>query len=31
VLTMGGCIVNDCLSSTTKSAEIYNPGTGSGP
>jgi len=28
VLTMGGCIVNDCLGSTTKSAEIYNPGTG---
>jgi hypothetical protein len=25
VLTMGGCISNDCLSSTTKSAEIYNP------
>ncbi len=28
VLTMGGCINNDCLSSTTKSAEIYNPVTG---
>src|SRR5215469_1676022 len=28
VLVMGGCIVNDCLGSTTKSAEIYNPATG---
>lgn len=28
VLTMGGCISNDCLSSTTKSAEIYNPVSG---
>jgi len=27
VLVMGGCI-NDCLSSTTKSAELYNPSTG---
>jgi len=27
VLIMGGCI-NDCLSSTTKSAELYNPSTG---
>ena len=28
VLTMGGCVINDCLSSTTKSAEIYNPASG---
>jgi N-acetylneuraminic acid mutarotase len=28
VLTMGGCISNDCLSSTTKSTEIYNPVSG---
>ena len=28
VLTMGGCINNDCLSSTTRSAEIYNPVSG---
>lgn len=28
VLTMGGCISNDCLSSTTRSAEIYNPSSG---
>jgi N-acetylneuraminic acid mutarotase len=28
VLTMGGCINNDCLSSTTRSAEIYNPASG---
>ena len=28
VLTMGGCISNDCLSSTTRSAEIYNPVSG---
>ena len=28
VLVMGGCIVNDCLGSTTRSAEIYTPGTG---
>jgi hypothetical protein len=28
VLTMGGCIINDCLSSTTRSAEIYNPTSG---
>jgi N-acetylneuraminic acid mutarotase len=28
VLTMGGCVSNDCLSSTTRSAEIYNPVTG---
>lgn len=28
VLTMGGCIVNDCLGSTTKSAETYNSATG---
>ena len=28
VLTMGGCIVNDCLGNTTKSAEIFNPSTG---
>jgi hypothetical protein len=28
VLTMGGCINNDCLSSTTRSAEIYNPVNG---
>jgi Galactose oxidase, central domain/Kelch motif len=28
VLTMGGCLSNDCLSSTTKSAEIYNPASG---
>ena len=28
VLVLGGC-VNDCLSATTNSAEIYNPGTGS--
>ena len=28
VLTMGGCIVNDCVGSTTKSAEIYNPASG---
>ena len=28
VLAIGGCIVNDCLGSTTKSAEIYNPATG---
>jgi N-acetylneuraminic acid mutarotase len=28
VLAMGGCINNDCLSSTTKSAEIYNPVSG---
>jgi hypothetical protein len=27
VLTMGGCI-NDCLSSTTASAELYNPASG---
>src|SRR3974377_608180 len=27
VLIMGGCI-NDCLSSTTKSAELYNPSSG---
>jgi N-acetylneuraminic acid mutarotase len=27
VLVIGGCI-NDCLSSTTKSAELYNPSTG---
>ena len=28
VLVMGGC-VNDCLSATTNSAELYNPSTGS--
>ena len=28
LLTMGGCISNDCLSSTTRSAEIYNPASG---
>jgi len=28
VLTIGGCINNDCLSSTTRSAEIYNPVSG---
>jgi N-acetylneuraminic acid mutarotase len=28
VLVMGGCIVNDCLGSTTRSAEIYTPSTG---
>ncbi|HEX6501796.1 MAG TPA: kelch repeat-containing protein [Terriglobales bacterium] len=28
VLVLGGC-VNDCLSATTNSAEIYNPATGS--
>jgi N-acetylneuraminic acid mutarotase len=28
VLVMGGCIASDCLGSTTKSAEIYNPSTG---
>ena len=28
VLTMGGCLSNDCLSSTTRSAEIYNPASG---
>jgi N-acetylneuraminic acid mutarotase len=28
VLTMGGCIINDCLSSTTRSAEIYSPISG---
>jgi N-acetylneuraminic acid mutarotase len=28
VLTMGGCVSNDCLSSTTRSAEIYNPMSG---
>ena len=28
VLVMGGC-VNDCLSATTRSAELYNPSTGS--
>jgi N-acetylneuraminic acid mutarotase len=28
VLVMGGCINNDCLSSTTRSAEIYNPVNG---
>jgi N-acetylneuraminic acid mutarotase len=28
VLTMGGCITNDCLSSTTRSAEIYSPISG---
>lgn len=27
VLTMGGCLSNDCLTSTTRSAEIYNPAT----
>ena len=27
VLVMGGC-VNDCLSATTNSAELYNPNTG---
>ena len=27
VLVLGGCI-NDCLSSTTNSAEVYNPSTG---
>jgi hypothetical protein len=29
VLAMGGCLSNDCLSSTTRSAEIYNPTSGS--
>lgn len=29
VLTMGGCISSDCQGSTTTSAEIYNPSTGS--
>ena len=28
VLTIGGCINNDCLGSTTGSAEIYNPANG---
>jgi N-acetylneuraminic acid mutarotase len=28
VLTMGGCINNDCQGSTTRSAEIYNPASG---
>ena len=28
VLVMGGCINSDCLSSTTNSAEIYNPANG---
>jgi hypothetical protein len=28
VLTMGGCINNDCLGSTTASAELYNPANG---
>ena len=28
VLTMGGCINNDCLGSTTATAEIYNPSNG---
>jgi len=28
VLTIDGCISNDCLSSTTRSAEIYNPASG---
>ena len=28
VLVMGGCIASDCLGSTTRSAEVYNPGTG---
>ena len=28
VLATGGCIFNDCLGSTTRSAEIYTPSTG---
>ncbi len=28
VLTMGGCINNDCLSSTTRSAELFSPASG---
>ena len=28
VLTMGGCLSNDCQGSTTRSAEIYNPVSG---